>query len=216
MEILELQKVVDEISPAELAGEFLDWLIKNVEQYVDNHKTKFILNISPKEAGGMPIAERVETLYQALDGESVEISIRGDSEFDWSSLDEATQKSVEEETSKLMILHTLVEKAYQSMLNNEKRLSELFKRIAFYYELIGFRNGIPIEKQIGGAVHIDTFHYEAVSVPVEIKGRVPVFDENNELVGMKETESSTYMIPPSFVIDLDFELLDKRTQTSLF
>ena len=116
MEISELQKIVDDISPEELSGEFFDWLIKNVEQYVDNHQSKFILNISPKETGGMPVAERVEVLYQSLDGESVDISIRGDSEFDWSSLDAETKKSVEEETAKLMILHALVEKAYESML----------------------------------------------------------------------------------------------------
>jgi len=216
MEIAELQKIIEDISPEELASEFLEWLIQNVEQYMDNHKTQFILNISPKEAGGMPLAERIEELYLGLDDENVEISMKGDEEFDWGSLDEETRKSIEEETKKLMVLHELVEKAYKSLLADADGLSRLFKALSYYYELVGFRDGIPIEKELGGRVNIGAFHYEAVSVPVEIKGKQPVYNENGDLVEVREVAGATYIIPPSFVIDLEVEMFEKRIPTSLF
>jgi len=216
MEVFELQEIVDGISPEELAAEFLDWLVNNVDKYIDNHRTKFILNISPKKTGNMPLAERVEDLYLGLDDCDVESSLKGDAEFDWTSLDDATKAAVEVETEKLQILHSLVARAYEALIADKAGLQRLFEGLAYYYEVVGFRNGIPIEKNIAGAVNVGAFHYEAVSVPVEIKGREPVYDDNGDLVEVRETEAVTYMIPPSFVIDLWLEMFEKKIPTSLF
>lgn len=216
MEKAELQKAIDSISPDALAAEFLNWLVEKVDRYIDNHKKRFILNISPKEAGDMPLAEKVEELYLSLDDANIEVSMNGDAEFDWNSLDEETKQAVETETEKLQILHDLVEKAYKSLLADREGLKRLFNALVYYYEVVGFRNAVPIEKQLDGAVHIDAFHYEAVSVPVEIKGKQPVYDENNELVEVRETDAVTYLIPPSFVVELALEIFEKRVPTSLF
>jgi len=216
MEISELQKIIEGISPGDLASEFLEWLVKNVDQYIDNHQTKFILNISPKEAGGMPLAEQVEKLYLDLDDTSVELSMKGVDGFDWSSLDEQTRELVEKETEKLVILHDLVEKAYACLLADKDGLFRLFTELSYYYELIGFRDGIPIEKDLAGRVNIGAFHYEAIWVPVEVKGKQPVYNDDGDLVEVREVAGATYIIPPSFVIDLEVEMLEKRVPTSLF
>jgi len=217
MNIKDLEATVKKIDAAELASEFCKWLIDNVEQYIDNHKTKFILNISPIEVGDMPVSEQVENLYRQLDGEKVEVSISRGEELDWDSLDSETRSAVEDETAKLVILHELVERAYKIMVDDKVGMEKLFKALAYYYELVGFRDGIKIEKELDGCVNITAFHYEAISVPVEIKGKTPIFNDDGEVIGVEPCEATkTYMIPPSFAIDFDIEMFDKQVQTSLF
>lgn len=215
MEVLGLKEIVDGISPKDLADEFLNWLINNVEQYIDNHKTKFIINISPKEAGDMPLAEKIEELYLGID-ETHRFADAVDHDVDCDSLTDEERKAIDREVEMLNLLHDHVRRAYDALLANKDGLRGLFEKLVYYYEVVGFRNGVPIEKELTGAVNVSAFHYEPLEIPVEIKGRKPVYDKNGDLVEVRETEAVTYLIPPSFVIDLEIEIFEKRIQTSMF
>lgn len=215
MEVSAFKEIVDGISPKELADEFLNWLTGHVEEYIDNHKTQFILNISPKEAGDMPVAEKVEALYLSIDGANRFVDA-ADHDVDFDSLTDDEREAIDREVEMLKLLHGFVEEAYQTLLADTEGLQRLFKKLVYYYEVVGFRNGVPIEKELTGAVKITAFHYELFEIPVEVKGKQPVYDENGDLVELRETGVATYLIPPSFVIDLEIEMFEKRVQTSMF
>lgn len=95
------------------------------------------------------------------------------------------------------------------------RIEELFKKMKYYYELTGFRNGEPVFRELKGYLKIERFDFDAIETPVEVTQKIPIV-ENGEVVGMEDMGKVTYMLPPGFTLELNIVLWEDSVQTSLF
>ena len=96
------------------------------------------------------------------------------------------------------------------MKRSKKNLAKLFKRMIFYYELVGFEDGKPLTKELEGIVDIPKFEYEAFSIGVKIIAR-PDSNDRSEKKTLKQ-----YTIPEGFVVFLEIAYGSTQKPTAMF
>ena len=172
-----------------IAKEVFDWLIANVENYIDNHKNIFQLNfvIDDSVKEGMEEIKKLQNLYRAIPED-----VADEAQKCRRSLDEITKA------------------AYAKMQVMQEELITLFKRLIFYYEMKGLKNGIPIIQEMEGVVKVINFDYEAFSIGVQLKA----FDEETE-DGEKKVVKE-YVVPEGFTCWIELIFHPKVRQQSMF
>lgn len=147
-----ISSILEQLSCIKIKGvskEILEWLIENVENFIDNKQYYFQIDLVIDEENKSESVQNIkllQTLYRSIpEGERDSVSCR-------EKLNNFTQK-------------VLIE-----MQKDSKRLEKLFKRMGFYYEMKGIgKNGEMLIQELAGSVAIVDFVYEAFSMGVRVK-----------------------------------------------
>lgn len=169
-----IEKEASDINIRRVAEEILTWVEKNVESFIDNQNKTFKIDMLI-ESEEMSEAMKMQSLYRKVTGGNL---------------------SDDEYKVCMEVLNNTTSQIHNEMRKREDLLETLFKRMVFYYEMVGVSNGRALVKELTGAVDIINFEYEAFSVGVKVKGK-------------------GYEIPESFTIWVEISFKENRP-TSIF
>lgn len=196
-QLLEQAKSID---PKKIAKTVLKWLINNVESYIDNKETVFLVYFSYDVLSehGLDELKKLQELYYAIPNEGVEVAGH--------KVDSAAI------TDMLDALDAIVDKAKSEMEASTTMMEELFKRIIYYYEMVGYSKLTgPIIKSYKGKVSINHFMYEPVSMPVTVTKKIKKL-VNGEAVDTDIPDEiiSQFVIPEGYSLEMELikEMVD--------
>lgn len=207
------------INTTKASEEVLNWLIANVENYIDNHSREFKLDLivdhNNKE---MLELKKLQNLYRNLPDKKIELSnsVKTIEDAERSIKSSKYESILKESTEGKKQLDKITKEIYSKIAKNKELLNQLFARMAFYYELVGFNNGKPITRQISGAVSVTNFDYEAFDVDVKIKN--PTYYVRNEKTNEIEKitgDDKEYTIQEGFTVWIEISFVTD-VMTSLF
>jgi len=188
--------------------EMLEWLIANVEGYIDNSVKNFKIDIivDEKNKESLPEIKKLQDLYRA---------IPDDPDRD----ENLTQTQIDKAVECRQELDRVTKKIFNVMQDQKEFIEQLFKRMSFYYELRTIKNGKPIIQDMEGTVIINKFEYEAFSVPVKIM-QGELNQKDIEEISSTETKEKkiikTYIIPESFTCWIEIAYKPIQKPTNLF
>jgi len=189
-----------------LASEVLKWLIDNVESYVDNHVKMFKIDLIVDNVESMKTVKALQDLYRKLPTQEEEVEIQ--TAKDGTAVLELIAETRTE-------LDRVTKQAWEDMKESKSDLEQLFKRLVFYYELKGFKDGKPLIQELDGIIDIINFEYENFSVGVQIKKGQDVETEDGLVQGEKKTVKE-YMIPEGFTCWIELTHRPVQRPTAMF
>jgi len=196
--ISETQKQASNIDVKKASGEMLNWLIDNVEQYIDNKETIF-------------------SLYFPVDKVNLD---KMDQIFNLGSLyGNFENKNIKEERECIKILDAVVELIKKEMTENKILLDKLFKKLVYYYEMIGFSiNSGPVIQDMDGYVSIKKFFYEPIGMDLTVTKRYNKMNADGtlEAADKKPEIIKKEHIPEGFVVEIEIKKWPKQNITSMF
>lgn len=178
-----------EIDIKKISEEILIWLDKNVESFIDNQTKTFKIDMLI-DSQEMSESMKMQSLYRKVTGAKL---------------------SDDEYKECMAKLNAVTEKIHKNMRKRDDLLEKLFKKMVFYYEMVGVNNGKQLIKELTGAVDIINFEYEAFSVGVKIKDKGYVGEEGID--GNNENNvkiRKQYEIPESFTIWVEISFKENR------
>lgn len=212
----ELTKIEALFAEANVSGEGVDVMnaITDVDDSFTKEQKEKLDEINKRFNSG----ERVE--QEDIEA-AKEIIFNND---EWASKMSAEEVQViKNNDAALDILEGCCEKVQQAFEANAEIRNELFKRLVYYYEVRGFREGVPIETIMDGYVKVSNFCYDPYEMPVKITPKMPKIDENNDFVLDEDGnvivevgEPQVIIEPAGFNLDLEIEYWEKKTPTSIF
>lgn len=193
--IKEIMAEASDISVEKIAEEVLTWVTNNVEYFIDNKVKAFKLDLIV-DSQLMSETKKLQDLYQAIPEEN--------------------KKNTKEISLCKKTLDKTTEKIYEKMRKMKTHLEQLFKRMIFYYEVVALDNGVPLVKELAGAVDIMQFEYEAFEVGVKVAA--PKYDIRNEdgTQNIIQGEEKDYVIPEGFTVWIEIAYKDALSRSSMF
>ena len=207
-EIQQILTEIKDVDPKVAAKEIIQWIINNVEQFVDNKKKMFKLDLIIDAEDGstetLPVTRKLQDLYRA---------IPNDPELDVNNIENTVQcfnhlsddqlKVLEQIQHCKEVLDAITHDIYLCMKSNNDMLVELFKRMSYYYEILGMHQGTLLLEELNGEVDILQFEYEAF--PVGVKVRSPIIPVIEKIEGQEVKMEggkvvNEYVIPEGFTI----------------
>jgi len=186
----EIRKRMKEIDAKVVASEVLDWLIQNVENYIDNCQKTFRLVLTVV-ADIMPVTKALQDLYMAVPDEEGVIGELMDG------------------------LDAVTEKAKLHMQADKERTEKLFKRLVFFYEMTGFNNvSGPIVQQMDGCVEITEFLFDPVSMTLQVKQPVVKIVDGQPVETGEKRVVKEIPVPEGFGVELSIDYWPKRLATT--
>lgn len=209
----EIDEISKEIDPAKVATEVLAWLTSHVENYIDNTYKTFKLNVVLDSEEGMQETTKLQNLYRAIP----------DSESDMDKIPASERDRVAEEcTPCRRSLDVITAKAFELMQQQEDALQELFKRLSYYYEMKGIKDGNLLLQELRGCVAVINFEYEAFEVGVKILAPSEETLASNpgaaagDLSDDQKVVLKQYTIPEGFTVWIELAFRPNERQVSLF
>lgn len=208
------KKTVDEIlsecttiNKEKASKEILQWIIANVEQFIDNQMKIFKIDLILEAEDGsnetMPEVRKLQNLYRAIPDDEY-ISAPKDKKDIKISSRVARRNSLDKIVECRKQLDSTAEQIHECMKTDQELLEQLFKRMAFYYEVKALTSEGPLIQEQVGLVDIIKFEYEAFSVGVRV---------TNQTGGI----SSEHLIPEGFTIWVEISMKAKdEVPMSLF
>ena len=203
--VKQILEEVKKINAKKIAKEVIKWLTANVENYIDNHVRMFKLDLVLDSEKSMLETRKLQDLFRAIPDDPGDVS--------GAKKDELIQEAQECRT----VLNTAVEESHREIKTSKKALDKLFKRLVYYYELKGLKDGLPIVQEQNGIVEILKFEYEAFSVGVKVLRGDDAVDEDGAV--LKKGEKKTlkqYVVPEGFTIWIELAFKPKTRPISLF
>lgn len=185
------------------AEETINWLINNVENFIDNHKKYFRIDLILNESSDFPILNKIHNLYKNLP-EDYEIKNANLSP-------EETESAFLKLNEIKSILDDIISKV-KAEIDKCDLLTKLFDKMIFFYELTGITSKGLIFNKLIGSVAIPKFMYDDFPVEVKIKNK-KVNQETGEETVVGET---THVIMPGFSLELEISFVKEREQSALF
>lgn len=211
MEIKDILEKANEIDTDKVAKEMLTWLINNVENFIDNQKREFKIDLI-LDSDAMSESTKLQNLYRAIpeeDTKSVELDkINNISDIESSRFLEVNKCR--------KALDKITKKCHSSMKQQKELLGMLFKRMIFFYEMVGVSKGTVLLKELTGAVSIINFDYEAFSVNVQLSSAKVGIQRENEMEVVEVGKEREYDIPEGFAIWLEIAFKDTIQRPNLF
>jgi len=230
VDILEDSKTIDATL---IANEILEWLVKNVENYVDN-ETKLYKIYLTIDSEGMSETKRLQDLYRAVPDEE-------DSGLSGPELREFMEKCSDCRRE----LDKATEKVFSIIQENREAEEKLFKRLVFFYEKLipsseGKKRALQIDIELKTLVEGKDDASDAEKKKIqrqivdllkegenlikyqELEGKLSVskFEYEAFNVGVKLNSSvenmKEYTIPEGFVIWLELVCKLKRRPVAMF
>ena len=214
-EISTILQESETINPETVASELVQWLINNVEQFIDNKKRIFkidmIIDADDGQAATMPEAHKLQSLYRAIP-EEPELSIGNATDLLDASkqLTEDEQKFVKKLLDCRATLDAVTSSVYSCMKSNTKMLDELFTRMSFYYEMKGVDRGNLLVEELHGEVDIVKFEYEAFNVGVKVLSPIVGESDNEEIDAVTGKSVKQYIIPEGFTLWIEIAFKTQR------
>jgi hypothetical protein len=195
------------IDTEKVAKEILNWLIENVENYIENHTGTYLIDLILDKTStsviNMEETKKLQSLYDSLlsltDSLNINNKITLNQEYKEFDLSNNSQQ-----LSASNILDTVVAEAHKKMKYQNDLSKKLFERMAYYYEFSGFFNGTLLIKKLSGGINITKFTYDTFSVNVKVRDVL-----TNNI-------TKEYQIPEGFSLRLDIAFSPESTPTSLF
>ena len=194
----EIQKLAKKIDIKKASEEMLCWLIDNVEQYIDNKETVFSLYfpVDKVNLDKMDQIFNLGSLYQNFENEKIK-----------------------EERECIKELDDVVELIKKEMVGNKELLEKLFKKLVYYYEMIGFniKTG-PVIQDMDGYIIIKKFFYEPIGMDLTVTKRYNKMNTDGTLSAAdKEPEIiKKEHIPEGFVVEIEIKKWPKQKIVSMF
>ena len=194
----EIQKLAKKIDIKKASEEMLGWLIDNVEQYIDNKETVFSLYfpVDKVNLDKMDQIFNLGSLYQNFENEKIK-----------------------EERECIKELDDVVELIKKEMVDNKDLLEKLFKKLVYYYEMIGFniKTG-PVIQDMDGYIIIKKFFYEPIGMDLTVTKRYNKMNTDGTLSAAdKEPEIiKKEHIPEGFVAEIEIKKWPKQKIVSMF
>jgi len=211
MEIKDILEKANEIDTDKVAKEMLSWLINNVENFIDNQKREFKIDLI-LDSDAMSESTKLQNLYRAIpeeDAKSIELDkIDNISDIESSRFIEVNKCR--------KALDKITKKCHSSMKQQKELLGMLFKRMIFFYEMVGVSKGAVLLKELTGAVSITAFDYEAFSVNVQLSSAKVGIQRENEMEVVEVGKEREYDIPEGFAIWLEIAFKDTIQRPNLF
>lgn len=205
------------ISPETIAKEILSWTADNVVYFIDNKAKRFKLDLIVDESkiDIFPETKKLQDLYRSLPDEKQMFGTDHDPDSDWTN-----KLSPEEEEILQLIgdcmtgLDKTTELAFIEMNKAEDLLEKVYKKMAYFYEVKGFKDGAFLLQDMNGAVKVLRFDYEAFSVPVVVTKTNTKKNEDGTISADTKEIINTFVIPEGF--SLWIEISVNARQPSLF
>ncbi len=215
-EITEIIEKSKEIDINKVSEEMLGWLIANVENFIDNQKREFKIDLI-LDSDNMSESTKLQNLYR-------KIPEKDDTNIEFDKIDDINADSFTEVNRCRKALDKITKKCHTSMKENKVLLDVLFKRMIFYYEMVGLSKGNVLLKELKGAVSIKLFEYEAFSVNVQLSPVNVGINKNNrnnrgedsQMATVNISEGKNYDIPEGFTIWLEIAFRDTIARPTLF
>lgn len=212
-EIIEKSK---EINTDKVAQEMLGWLIANVENFIDNQRREFKIDLI-LDSDNMSESTKLQNLY-------IEIPESDDGDLKLDNIDNVNNDNFIKVNKCREALDNVTKKCHSSMKKNKILLDTLFKRMIFYYEMVGVSKGNVLLKELKGAVSIKLFEYDAFSVNVQVtpvnvginKNNMDSRGEDKQMTTVNISEGKNYDIPEGFTLWLEIAFRDTIARPELF
>lgn len=186
----EFSEACSQIDVQAVANQIFSWLIENLNDYVDNSDTAYMIYFSGKTLDQLPLMKAMKDVYDKM-LEGLE--------------DEATQKAEENcinEFEKVMA-------AVSELLKDQEKLKVLFEKLITFYDTKLISNGktiAPYIEQLDGYIDMEGLMFEPFSVDLKVKRKEVRVDKNGNQVGKARAKVIKKMtIDPGFCVQ--FELI---------
>lgn len=232
MKIKDIIKESEKIDIEKTSQQVLQWVCDNVEQFIDNQKRTFKLDLflgeESDDTGQLSELKKLQDLYLAVpDVETIsdESLSKFNPELTESDYGQTLPKLTDEEEELIESasetrrkLDKITNGVFDDMQKQTELLETLFKRMVFYYELKGISQGVPLIEELEGGVEVLQFEYEAFSVDVKVsKPAIHKRDQDGNLEEVEEEAQTEYTIPEGFTIWVEISYKPKSLGlTSLF
>lgn len=208
-----------QIDTDKVANEILDWVIANVEQFIDNQTRTFKLDliIDGESVPPMPETTRLQNLYRHIPQDEDLINAKDVFRDDGTiNMKKMNTKSVNQAAKVRVSLNDVVQECFKKMQANEQKLKMLYDRMSFFYEMTGFYKGAPLLREISGAVNIVKFEYEAFCMDVKVQSPTYKIQREDGSVDTVESETKEYTVPEGFTVWVEISFRDVSRAASLF
>jgi hypothetical protein len=187
------------------ANEILTWIANNVEEFIDNQKKIFkldlVLDAEDNVKETMPNIRKLQNLYRAIpEDPTSEIESIDSLDNALDSLSTEDKKLLKDINDCRNELDNITKSIYEKMKTTEELLNAIFKRMIFYYEIKGVNNGILLLQELEGQVDIIKFEYESFPVSVKVSDTT-----KHEVV-------NEYIIPEGFTVWIEIAFTNKKSK----
>jgi len=199
------------------AKEILIWIANNVEQFIDNQRRMFKLDLIIDAQETMSESKKLQDLYRSIPNDpssSGDIDLTNDNYNEiLDSLPTEDKDLIEQIQNCRSKLDEVTENVCQAMKSKTDLLDSLFKRMGWYYELQGINEGVLLLDELDGEVDIIKFEYE--SFPVAVKVNAPNVESFNEDGSVTKTGGETvceYVIPEGFTVWIEIAFKSRNRE----
>ena len=211
-----------DINAQTAAKEILIWIANNVEQFIDNQKRMFKLDLIIDAEETMPEIRKLQNLYRAIPNDPV-ANIDGDLSVDnynevIANLSPEDRELIDNIQACRTHLDTVSNQVFEAMQSDQDLLEALFKRMGWYYELQGINQGELLLNELKGEVDIVKFEYECFPIAVQVTApKIERMNKDGTITKEGGEVANEYVIPEGFTIWLEIAFRSKsRDMSSLF
>jgi len=224
MSIPEIIARSEKIDVTLASKEILTWIANNVEEFIDNQRRMFKLDlIVDAEEGSqetLPTVRALQNLYRAIPEDPVSVNNLDNCSFQ-SALDAMTEEDsafMEKIQNCKSILDEVSANVYKAIKEEKELLQAIFKRMSFYYEIAGVSNGNLLLQELDGEVDVIKFEYEAFPVAVQVtSSKTEKINEDGTITCSGGEAISEYVIPEGFTVWIEIAFKAKqKIMSSLF
>jgi len=224
MSIPEIIARSEKIDVTLASKEILTWIANNVEEFIDNQRRMFKLDlIVDAEEGSqetLPTVRALQNLYRAIPEDPVSVNNLDNCSFQ-SALDAMTEEDsafMEKIQNCKSILDEVSANVYKAIKEEKELLQAIFKRMSFYYEIAGVSNGNLLLQELDGEVDVIKFEYEAFPVAVQVtSSKTEKINEDGTITCSGGEAISEYVIPEGFTVWIEIAFKAKqKMMSSLF
>lgn len=225
----------NKIVPKQCAVEILNWLIKNVESFIGNDTTTYEIELIIDPSAFAEFSETIKlvSLFKDLDDEEDNL-IKNDEdlrnkvaalsqEYSEKKMNKLLKKYPHYDTivkAKVSLLAILREVHHEIKKKNpcqeiKERLTKLYERMVYYYELKGVKDGELVFEKYNperSKVEINKLDYSPVEISVSTTPKIT----NNSTNEVKVGQTKTYSIPQRLIVGLEILLIAEDKIAPLF
>lgn len=212
----------EKIDVALASKEVLTWIANNVEQFIDNQRRMFKLDLIIDAEETMAEIKKLQDLYRAIPNDpssNVDVDLANDNYNDiLASLPQEDQDLIEQIQGCRSKLDEVTEGVFKAMKSETDLLESLFKRMGFYYELQGINEGRLLLDELDGEVDVLKFEYESFPVAVQVNSpNLEILNGDGTITKEGGEKVCEYVIPEGFTVWLEIAFKSRnREMTNLF
>ena len=174
-----------------VALEVFDWLLNNINDYVDNADTAYLLYFSGDILEGMPQMGALWNVYKNIpEGNEEDLESQA-----------IEERCILEYEKIITVISDLIK-------NNKEKLAELFEKLIFFYDtkiMTDGKNIVPFTEKLDGHIDMGGLIFEPFPVEMEVKRKDVTVDKNTgrEVGSAKSKVIKKITIEPGFCVQFD-------------